>query len=111
MIRIIFLTLLFSLLLSSPGHAQYGRASWYKESRYTASGEHFNSEAMTAAHRTLPFGTRLLVTDPKTGASVVVRINDRGPYIHGRVLDLTRGAAKALGILQRGVIIVRYQVL
>ena len=66
---------------------------------------------MTAAHRTLPFGTKLRVTDPKSGRSVVVIVNDRGPYIGGRVLDLSLGAARVLGMTSRGVIQVRAEVI
>jgi rare lipoprotein A len=66
---------------------------------------------LTAAHRTLPLGTRLRVTDPKTGRSVIVTINDRGPFGHHRVLDLSIGAARALGMLDRGVIYVQAEVL
>ena len=66
---------------------------------------------LTAAHRTLPFGTRLRVTDPKTGRSVIVRITDRGPFGRGRVLDLCTDAARALGMIDRGVILVRADVL
>jgi rare lipoprotein A len=64
----------------------------------TASGEHMNSGAMTAAHRTLPFGTRVTVTNGHTGSSVVVRINDRGPFVRGRVIDLSPAAARAIGV-------------
>ncbi len=67
--------------------------------------------ALTAAHRTLPFGTRVRVTDPKTGRSVIVTINDRGPFGRHRVLDLSVAAARALGMIDRGVIYVRAQVL
>lgn len=80
---------------------QSGRASWYGpgfHGRRTASGETFNTNEMTAAHRTLPFGTRVRVVNKKTGKSVVVRINDRGPYAHGRVIDLSRASAQAIGI-------------
>ena len=80
---------------------QSGQASWYGpgfHGRRTASGETFNANAMTAAHRTLPFGTRVRVLNKRTGQSVVVRINDRGPYAHGRVLDLSRASAQAIGI-------------
>jgi rare lipoprotein A len=80
---------------------QSGRASWYGpgfHGRRTASGETFDANAMTAAHRTLPFGTRVRVLNKRTGQSVVVRINDRGPYAHGRVIDLSRASAKAIGI-------------
>ena len=80
---------------------QSGRASWYGpgfHGRRTASGETFNANALTAAHRTLPFGTRVRVMNKSTGRSVVVRINDRGPYAHGRVIDLSRASAQAIGI-------------
>ena len=81
---------------------QSGMASWYGpgfHGRKTASGERFDQMAMTAAHRTLPFGTRVRVVDPKTGRSIVVRINDRGPFAHGRIIDLSKGSALALGML------------
>ena len=80
---------------------QNGRASWYGpgfHGRKTASGETFNTNDLTAAHRTLPFGTRVKVVNKRTGKSVVVRINDRGPYAHGRVIDLSKAAAQAVGI-------------
>jgi rare lipoprotein A len=82
-------------------------ASFYASGHRTASGERFNPDGMTAAHRSLPFGCRVRVTDLATGRSVEVRINDRGPFIHGRIIDLSRGAARALGISQRGVARVR----
>lgn len=85
---------------------QTGHASWYGpgfHGRRTASGERFNSAAMTAAHRTLPFGTRVRVVDEESGRSVVVRINDRGPFKRGRVIDLARGPAHALGLTSAGV--------
>jgi rare lipoprotein A len=74
------------------------RASYYCSGHWTASGEHFNPNGFTAAHRTLPFGTRLAVTNPANGRMVVVRINDRGPFVRGVSLDLARGAAFALGM-------------
>lgn len=77
-------------------------ASYYSSGTLTASGERFNQDGFTAASRTLPFGTRLHVTNPATGRSVVVRINDRGPFVRGRDLDLARGAADALGMIERG---------
>jgi rare lipoprotein A len=80
---------------------QSGRASWYGpgfHGKKTASGECFNTRALTAAHRSLPFGTKVLVTNERTGRSVVVRINDRGPFAHGRVIDLSKAAAQAVGI-------------
>jgi rare lipoprotein A (peptidoglycan hydrolase) len=89
-----------------------GRASFYSlPGQQVASGGQFVPEGLTAAHRTLPFGTRLRVTDPKSGRSVVVVVNDRGPYIGGRVLDLSLGAARALGMTDRGVIQVRAEVI
>lgn len=86
---------------SSSKVIQSGRASWYGpgfHGRRTASGETFNTNDLTAAHRTLPFGTRVRVVNKKTGKSVVVRINDRGPYAHGRVIDLSKASAQAIGI-------------
>jgi rare lipoprotein A len=64
----------------------------------TASGEHMNSSVMTAAHRTLPFGTMVRVTNDHTGSSVVVRINDRGPFVRGRIIDLSPAAARVIGV-------------
>jgi len=84
-----------------PKPLQSGAASWYGSGfhgKRTANGERFNTHALTAAHKTLPFGTKLRVTNERTGKSVVVRINDRGPYAHGRVLDLSKAAAQAVGI-------------
>lgn len=98
----------------SAGYVEYGVASWYGREfhgRLTSSGERFNMYAMTAAHRRLPFGTLVRVTCLRTGASVVVRINDRGPFVRGRSIDLSYGAAAALGIVDRGVAEVRIEVL
>lgn len=85
------------------GHSFTGKASFYgnESGSKTASGQRFNQNAMTAAHRTLPFGTRLKVTH--AGRSVVVTVNDRGPFIRGRVLDLSKGAAHVIGLTGRGV--------
>src|SRR5215217_3975922 len=86
---------------------QTGAASWYGpgfHGKRTANGERFNTHALTAAHKTLPFGTQLRVTNERTGTSVVVRINDRGPYAHGRVIDLSKAAAEAVGILSVGTV-------
>ena len=80
-----------------------GHASWYALHSRTASGEMMNPSALTAAHRSLPFGTKLRVTNPRNGKSVVVRINDRGPFIKGRVIDLSKGAASRIGLIGRGV--------
>ena len=89
-----------------PGTRIDGLASWYgqqHQGRATASGEAFDMNKLTAAHRTLPFGTRLRVTNVENGKSVVVRVNDRGPHVPGRVLDLSFRAARALGITEAGV--------
>ena len=86
---------------------EIGLASWYGEPHHgqpTASGEIFDMARLTAAHRTLPLGTRLRVKNLENGRTVRVRVNDRGPYIAGRVLDLSRGAARALGMVERGVV-------
>jgi rare lipoprotein A len=87
----------------SSGRGFSGRASFYgnESGSKTASGQRFNQNAMTAAHRSLPFGTKLRVTH--RGQSVVVTINDRGPFIRGRVLDLSKGAARAIGLTGAGV--------
>ncbi|GJE60365.1 septal ring lytic transglycosylase RlpA family protein [Methylobacterium trifolii] len=83
---------------SLPAAAQSGGASWYGSGHRTASGERFNPNGMTAAHRSLPFGTRVRVENKRTGRAVVVRINDRGPFVRGRIIDLSRGSARALGM-------------
>ena len=91
-----------------------GLASYYAHrfhGRKTASGERFNMYAMTVAHKTLPFGTKLKVTCESTGKSVVVKVNDRGPFHGNRVLDLSYGAAKALGTVNKGVSKVKYEIL
>ncbi|MDH6231261.1 rare lipoprotein A [Mesorhizobium soli] len=82
--------------------AQCGRASWYALTSKTASGERMNPSAMTAAHRTLPLGSKVRVTNQSNGRSVIVRINDRGPFVKGRVLDLSKGAAAKLGFVSSG---------
>ncbi|MEH1014837.1 septal ring lytic transglycosylase RlpA family protein [Micromonospora sp. CPCC 206060] len=86
-------------------------ASFYSEGQLTANGENFDPSAMTAAHKTLPFGTKVRVTNPSTGESVTVRINDRGPFIDGRCLDLSRAAFAAIASLDLGHLTVRYEVL
>lgn len=80
------------------------RSAYYWQGRRTASGERFNPDGLTAAHRTLPFGTRLTVTNPRTGKSVDVVINDRGPFTRGLHLDLSRGAARAIGLTGTGAV-------
>lgn len=88
------------------GEIARGLASWYGEpfhGRRTASGEVFDMNELTAAHKTLPFGTRVRVRHISTGKEVTVRINDRGPHVPGRIIDLSRAAASALGLMQGGV--------
>ena len=87
--------------------AQTGKASYYKSGHRTASGERFNPNGYTAAHRSLPFGTRVLVTNLKTGQSVIVRVNDRGPFVKSRIIDVSYGAAKVLGMTGAGVATVK----
>ncbi|CAN7238724.1 septal ring lytic transglycosylase RlpA family protein [Phenylobacterium sp. LjRoot219] len=94
------------------GRAQVGFASWYGRAfagRRTASGERFDPNDMTAAHRTLPLGTIARVTNTETGHWVHVEVNDRGPYAHGRILDLSRQAAARLGMVNDGVARVKVQ--
>ena len=91
-----------------------GQASWYGAKHHgkkTASGERFNQHALTAAHRTLAFGTRVKVTNIRNNKSVTVRVNDRGPYSKGRIIDLSRAAANKIDMLNSGVAPVRLQVL
>jgi rare lipoprotein A len=90
--------------------ASHGVASFYTEGTQTASGEKFDSRELTAAHPTLPFGTRLRVTNVATGQSVTVRVNDRGPYVAGRVVDVSHSAAEALGMVDKGIAKVKLDV-
>ena len=99
---------------SSREYAVVGIASYYGDKfhgRRTANGEVYNKNAMTAAHRTLPFGTMVEVTFLRTGRSVVVRINDRGPFIEGRIIDLSEGAAREIGLRPHGIGDVRVRVI
>ncbi len=88
-----------------------GLASYYKSGKVTANGERYNPHGLTAAHRKLKFGTKVRVTNLRNGISVVVRINDRGPFIGGRVIDLSLGAAKVIGLTKTGVGKVSFTVL
>jgi len=81
---------------------QCGTASWYALTSKTASGARMNPDALTAAHKTLPFGTRVAVTNEQNGKSIVVTINDRGPFVKGRIIDLSRAAATELGFRNAG---------
>ncbi len=98
----------------SSGWSEQGEASWYGpgfHGNQTASGEVYDMEAMTAAHRQLPFGTRVQVDNLDNGRSAVVRINDRGPFAHGRIIDLSKAAAREVGMLGTGIAEVRLRVL
>jgi rare lipoprotein A len=103
-----------SVVPTSPGVIEEGLASWYGErhhGRPTASGEPFDMNAFTAAHRTLPMNTRVRVTNRKNGRSVEVRINDRGPYARGRIIDVSKAAARALDMVSDGVVPVSVEVM
>jgi len=93
------------IYLPPPG-GEYVTASWYGpkfHGRPTASGEIFNMYDLTCAHKTMPFGTKLRVTNPENGKSVIVTVNDRGPFVRGRDIDLSYGAARAIGLVEKGV--------
>ncbi|MGI9407163.1 MAG: septal ring lytic transglycosylase RlpA family protein [Hyphomicrobiaceae bacterium] len=118
LLRIIIAALAGSLFLAcasvDPAHAGFrtvGKASYYWKPQRVASGGRFNPNALTAAHRTLPFGTLVRVTRVGSGRSVVVRINDRGPFVRGRIIDLSLRAARAIGMTKAGVATVRLTVL
>lgn len=96
---------LFSLVFVTPSFAKdhsCGKASWYAMHTKTASGERMNPALLTAAHRNLSFGTKIRVSNARTGKSVIVRVNDRGPFVKGRILDLSKGAAKEIGLIGAG---------
>jgi rare lipoprotein A len=95
---------------TTPSGSETGMASYYAESyngKKTANGEIYNSSALTAAHKTLPFGTKVKVTNLSNGKSVKVRINDRGPFVTGRIIDLTKKAAKKIDMVNAGVVKVK----
>lgn len=99
---------------TKPLLVETGIASWYGapyHNRRGSNGEIYDMHAMTAAHRTLPLGSIVRVTDPETGAAAIVRITDRGPFIEGRVIDLSQAAAKKIGLMQKGIAPVRLEVL
>ncbi len=94
------------------GFSQQGKASYYARMHHgqrTASGERHDQNALVAAHRSLPFGTRVQVTNLANGRKVTVRINDRGPFRRGRIIDLSRAAAQQIGMIERGVVAVRIE--
>ena len=96
---------------SANAKSSCGGASWYALHSKTASGERMNPAKLTAAHKSLPFGTKVKVTNSRSGKSVVVRINDRGPFIRGRVLDLSKAAAQNIGMIRSGHAKVCYEIL
>ncbi|WP_439859645.1 septal ring lytic transglycosylase RlpA family protein [Pseudomonas sp. MBLB4136] len=117
--RFTLLLALFALLagcagqrVADGGYSAEGKASYYgarHHGKKTASGERFDQHALTAAHRSLPFGSRVRVTNLRNDKTVVVRINDRGPYARGRIIDLSKKAAERLDMLRAGVVPVRVQ--
>ena len=118
LLSLLFLCSCAKVAVSPPGQltgkAEFGKASYYAmkyQFRKTASGERLNQFSLTAAHRTLPFGTKVKVTNIKNNKSVKVRINDRGPFIKGRVIDLTRSAFSSIGNLKSGLINVKVEVI
>lgn len=112
--KIFILLCLFSSLCFAQKKGSYGIASYYSDKfhgKRTANGEHYNKNELTAAHPYLPFNTRIKVTDVNSKKSVVVRINDRGPHIKGRALDMSRAAANKIGLLKKGKAKVKIEVL
>jgi peptidoglycan lytic transglycosylase len=99
-----------SLKPSEPLQTKSGLASFYSEGSGTAGGEKLDGRQLTAAHRTLPFGTRLRVTNLSNGHSVTVRINDRGPFVRGRDVDVSYSAAQTLGVTEQGVAKVKLEI-
>jgi rare lipoprotein A len=95
------------------GRPQTGKASWYGKKyhgRRTANGERFDMYKLTAAHRKLPFGTIVRVTNLRNGRSVIVKINDRGPFVRGRIIDLSYAAARKIGIVEDGIARVKVEI-
>lgn len=102
----ILLLFMLTVSLTVLGQIQVGKASYYSKratGRMTASGDRLHHDSLTCAHRSYPFGTLLQVTNPSNGRMIVVRVNDRGPFVRGRIVDLSWAAAKVLGILSTGV--------
>ena len=109
---VILVTVLTLSSFSDEPYPQYGNASWYGKSLHgkkTASGERFDQHSFTGAHRSLPFGTLVRVKNLNNGKEVVITVNDRGPFVRGRIIDISRAAATHLGIVSRGVARVRVE--
>ena len=109
--RVFALALPLLILGQASAMPIYGMASFYKSGKVTANGEAFDPHGLTAAHRSLPFGTIVRVENISNGKSVVVRINDRGPFIKGREIDLSLGAAKKVDLISRGIGKVKIEIL
>lgn len=110
---ILFFYLLALFAVAAFSFGETGYASWYGgkfQGRQTASGEIFDTNKLTAAHKTLPFGTEVEVTNLDTGKSVQVRINDRGPFVEGRIIDLSRAAAAEIGMMGTGIAPVKVEI-
>jgi rare lipoprotein A len=98
------LLILATLFFTTPIYAQTGKASWYGTPQAVACGGRLNPNALTAAHRTLPCGSKVRVTNRRNGKSVIVTINDRGPFVRGRIIDVSKAAARQLGMISAGVV-------
>lgn len=107
------MAIIMGMMMVTPALAdvQYGKASyyWQGQGQKTANGERFNPSSMTAAHRRYPFGTMVRVTNMHNNSSVVLRINDRGPFVRGRIIDVSKAAAKHLGMLKAGIVKVKVE--
>ena len=111
-IKTYILILMLTTSLTVLGQVQCGKASYYSRratGRLTSSGDRLHHDSLTCAHRTYPFGTLLQVTNPSNGRMIVVRVNDRGPFVRGRIIDLSWAAAKVLDILSQGVAMVEVE--
>ena len=115
--RIVLVTLMLLMAgcsaLPKGAGVESGQASYYadrRQNQLTANGERYSHDRLTAAHKTLPFGTRVKVTNLNNGKSVVVRINDRGPFVRGRVIDLSKSAFTRIGSLREGLLPVRLEI-
>ena len=105
--KLLILALFSILTLSAAAEAQTGKATFYSHKfhgRKTSNGERYHNDSLTCAHRQFPFGTKLKVTNKKNGKTVIVRVNDRGPFAKGRILDLSFAAAKQLDMVHSGVV-------
>jgi peptidoglycan lytic transglycosylase len=99
---VIFAAAIALTSVSQAQSAQCGSASWYALTSKTASGERMDASKLTAAHRSLPFGSKIKVTNNRNGRTIVVRVNDRGPFVKGRIVDLSKAAASRLGFIRSG---------